>query len=252
MKEHYIDFVLDEYVADGNFDAGFGDEWIDEEQLHDLYPSVCNFAFADYGIDAGSKYTEHVKAIFDAMMGSAIVRQGDEYTGYWYKLRPPHKAKLLADRRAKNPVADRVDQLGEEALRRALNRIVAEDGLRSMEDKWAEFNQGGLQSEVATDDWEPDAQKENAVQLNSDYFHSEAQKVRFISETDDQLAAVDAADLSNSERAQARGYLRAAKALAEVPDPPADLIWKIINRAASIAGIAGFFLTLLALIAAAG
>jgi hypothetical protein len=59
--------------------------------------------------------------------------------------------------------------------------------------------------------------------------------------------AVARASCSNEERAQARAYVLAIQALAEAPEPPADLIWQLVQRANSIAGIASFFVALMAL-----
>jgi hypothetical protein len=52
---------------------------------------------------------------------------------------------------------------------------------------------------------------------------------------------------SNEERAQARAYILAIQALAEAPEPPADLIWKLVERANSVAGIASLFVSLVVL-----
>jgi hypothetical protein len=82
-----------------------------------------------------------------------------------------------------------------------------------------------------------------------EFFRAESRKAEFVAATNKSLEKVDDAKLSNSEKAQARGYLMAAKALAETPEPPVDLIWTILQRANSIAGIASFFVSLLALIA---
>jgi hypothetical protein len=61
--------------------------------------------------------------------------------------------------------------------------------------------------------------------------------------------AVAKASCSNEERAQARAYALAIHALADAPEPPADLIWTLIQRANSIAGIAALFISLVALFA---
>jgi hypothetical protein len=53
--------------------------------------------------------------------------------------------------------------------------------------------------------------------------------------------------LGNSEKAQVRSYIIAAKLLAESPNPPADIIWDIISRANMVAGVAGLFVAILAL-----
>lgn len=52
---------------------------------------------------------------------------------------------------------------------------------------------------------------------------------------------------TNEERAQARAYFIAIEALANAPEPPAGLIWEILNRANSVAGIASLFVSLIAL-----
>lgn len=63
--------------------------------------------------------------------------------------------------------------------------------------------------------------------------------------------ALDVADLGNAEKAMARAYVVAARSLAEAPDPPADLIWELISRANSLAGIASLLVSVIALFMAA-
>jgi hypothetical protein len=61
--------------------------------------------------------------------------------------------------------------------------------------------------------------------------------------------ALDQSRATNEERAQARAYIVAIQALADAPEPPADLIWHLVQRVNSIAGIASFFAALVALFA---
>jgi hypothetical protein len=63
--------------------------------------------------------------------------------------------------------------------------------------------------------------------------------------------AIQQFDGSNEERAKARAYFIAIQALAEAPEPPADLIWQIISRANSVSGIASLFIAMVALFQAA-
>ena len=244
MKDSYVSYVLEEYIADGNFDASFGDGWIDEAQLDALIPATCDYAFAEYGIDAGGRYATAVSAIFEELKtNNAIAHQGDDYAGNWYRLRQSNKTKYLNDRRTRNPVTNLVGTLGEEALRRALTRIVAEDGLRSMEEKWAANNQA--------DDEARDNKLSTALSAgpNPDFFESEARKQSFSDAVERAVAEVEESPLSNSDKAQAHGYLAAARALSETPEPPIDLIWSILGRANNLAGIGSFFLALITLIA---
>ncbi|PWG03363.1 hypothetical protein DF286_11150 [Sphingosinicella humi] len=59
--------------------------------------------------------------------------------------------------------------------------------------------------------------------------------------------ALDSLRMGNSEKSQARAYIVAALSLAESPEPPADLIWEIVNRASQISGIAALFVSIVAL-----
>jgi len=58
---------------------------------------------------------------------------------------------------------------------------------------------------------------------------------------------LDVLGAGNSEKAMARAYIVAAKALADAPDPPADIIWELISRANNLAGITSLFVSLVAL-----
>jgi len=59
--------------------------------------------------------------------------------------------------------------------------------------------------------------------------------------------AVEASNATNADKSQARAYVLAITSLADAPEPPADLIWLLINRASNLAGIAAFFVSLAAL-----
>lgn len=249
MKENYISFVLEEYISDGNFDAVFGDQWIDDEKLTSLYSHVCDNAFANYGIDAKGKYAPEVASIFEGLKKkNGILQEGDEYSDSWYKLRPSYKKKYLEEIRSANPAANRIGTLGDEVLRRALVKIVAEDDLRSIEEKWTEANpEIGADIDQAQDN--ADKIDERISSPNLHFFESETRKAKFVAVADNALKQVEDSDLSNAQKSQAQGFLAAAKALSETPDPPADLIWTILVRANSVAGIASFFVALITLIA---
>ena len=48
--------------------------------------------------------------------------------------------------------------------------------------------------------------------------------------------------LSNREMAQIASYLKAAEALAEAPEPPSQMIWRLIERGAAVAGLIAIFI----------
>ena len=81
---------------------------------------------------------------------------------------------------------------------------------------------------------------------------TDASKAKFVGKAETQLKAVEQSQLSNADKSTARGYLIAAKALADTPEPPVDIIWTILQRANSVAGIASFFVALVALLLTVG
>ena len=60
-------------------------------------------------------------------------------------------------------------------------------------------------------------------------------------------AELDKLEIGNSEKSQLRAYINAARWLADAPDPQADLIWEIIDRADKLCSITGLFVAILAL-----
>ena len=248
MKDNYVNHVLEEYIEDENFDALFGDDWIDHATLWSLPPRICDYAFAGYGIDARGSYAGADEKILENLIqAGAIARQGDEYSDFWYRLRPAHKQKLVAEHRTKNSATSRVKMLGEEALRRALDRIVQEDDLRSLEERWLENSEVGPREE---DPGTPANIGQLDLKAGPDmaFFRSDDRKEAFLRTAENEIEQVAASDLSNAQKSQAVGFLTAAKALAETPEPPVDLIWTILNRASAFAGIGSFFISLITLI----
>ena len=86
--------------------------------------------------------------------------------------------------------------------------------------------------------------------LPADFALTEQRAESLISMLSDVERALDSIGADNSEKAMARAYIVAAKALADAPDPPVDIIWELINRANSLAGIASLFVSVIALFAA--
>ena len=59
--------------------------------------------------------------------------------------------------------------------------------------------------------------------------------------------AVLKSDATNEEKSQARSYIIAMSVLADAPEPPADLIWELVNRANQLSGIASLFVSIFTL-----
>jgi len=58
---------------------------------------------------------------------------------------------------------------------------------------------------------------------------------------DQALRDLDALGAGNAEKAQARSLLVATHALSEAPEPPSELIWKILERGMAIVGACQMF-----------
>ena len=142
---------------------------------------------------------------------------------------------------------------------------LAGPGLRYVEDKY------GSKDGVATilskpeydnlivpvEDQREAEESENSVEssawtgLPSDFVLSESKRGSLVAMLASAENALDAVGAGNSEKAMARAYIVAARTLADVPDPPVDLIWEIIGRANSIAGIASLLVSIIALFSVA-
>jgi hypothetical protein len=72
-----------------------------------------------------------------------------------------------------------------------------------------------------------------------------------VKELDSAESQLERLDVSQEVRAQARAYILASRLLAEAPDPPVELIWSILTRANSLAGIASLFVSIFALFSTA-
>ncbi|MXO87112.1 hypothetical protein GRI38_13850 [Altererythrobacter aurantiacus] len=73
---------------------------------------------------------------------------------------------------------------------------------------------------------------------------SKVEKERLLREVSAAEVQIDRLKLGNTDRSNAIAYLTAIRALAEAPEPPKDLIWKLIGRASDISGIASLFVSL--------
>lgn len=87
--------------------------------------------------------------------------------------------------------------------------------------------------------------------LPTGFVLSEERRVSVVRELEKIDLALQTADLGQYEKSQARAFILSAKALAEAPEPSVDLIWEVIGRANSLAGVASFLVSLITLFMAA-
>ena len=139
----------------------------------------------------------------------------------------------------------------------SIHQIAGEIGGRYYQDAFDEIERGITEGkQLPPDDIdETSIRADNEVSLRpaqAALLTSEEGREKFLSLIDEAIRAVEEAKLSNDQRATALAHLNAARTLTNQPEPPADLIWKIISRASDLAGIASFFLALAAFFSAAG
>jgi hypothetical protein len=87
--------------------------------------------------------------------------------------------------------------------------------------------------------------------LPSDFVLTAQKQATLIKLLEDAEHKLDAVGASNTDKSMARAYIVAARVLADVPEPQADIIWELISRANQLAGIASLFVSIIALFAAA-
>ena len=100
---------------------------------------------------------------------------------------------------------------------------------------------GGEESVIDSSKW---------TGLPSNFELNEEKSAKLVLLLQDAERSLDAVGAGNHEKAMARAYIVAAKCLADAPDPPADLIWEILNRANNLAGVASLFVSIIALFTA--
>lgn len=83
--------------------------------------------------------------------------------------------------------------------------------------------------------------------LPSDFELSEEKRTTLVAYLQEAESKLDSLGISNEAKAQARAYIIAAKVLADAPEPPSDVIWELVQRANSIAGIASLFVSVIGL-----
>jgi hypothetical protein len=75
----------------------------------------------------------------------------------------------------------------------------------------------------------------------------DARNAKVVSQLIEQaLTAIPDSAAGNFEHMQAVAYLKAAKELVDAPEPPSELIWQLISKAADLVGLVGLFYTIFA------
>ena len=131
MKEAYLEFLFANFIRSADYDDAFGGTWVPQSEVSRINETAYRMAFDKYDFStAPFDYIDLFENVFkEVVAGGGIVSEGDEFSGYWFKLNPPAKANIIKQILARNPAAQRLSALGEAApvaFRNALRKIVYE------------------------------------------------------------------------------------------------------------------------------
>ncbi len=128
MKQEYIEFAIASFLRTKEFNAQVGDAWIPEEAYESLANAAVLSAFKSYGFEINpASFRVDFDKIFEAFVASgAVVYDGDDFAGNWFKLEVNTKNAVIDQIIANNSGSARAQRLGPQALERALRAIVAD------------------------------------------------------------------------------------------------------------------------------
>lgn len=243
MKEQYIELMFCQYLTTPEFMKEFGGRWISVEEFEDVSFQIVSNSFAHRGFQSDPfLYRGFFSDLLENLENIGFLkREGDKYTGEHIRFakinpNPIDNYKTLI------PVWERVRRLGYSAFVKALKQIDLE--IRgSLSESTGD---SGSDADVISNENDP---RITDLSPDASFFKSDEKKQRFINAAGKAHEEIQASDLSNAQKVEALGYLTAAQALSDVPEPPVDLIWDILTRANNIAGVGTFFLTLIMLLA---
>jgi hypothetical protein len=132
VRNDYIQYVLGSYVRSSAFDSQVGEGWVLDDTYQDIARAAIVAAFGRYEVSINPEiYDDHFYDIFAELVeGKGVVYDGDEYSDQWFKFVPVNKNKIVDRILQANPALQRLERLGASApaaLKRALDKIVAED-----------------------------------------------------------------------------------------------------------------------------
>lgn len=128
----YADLVFLRDLLGASFDERFGSEWLPEEDTKELFRSAMREALADNGYHVGHALDDLAEANLSWLLEKGgVFREGDSYTGTYYRLNRGVKNDTINSFLSTNEAAKRVKALGDAALRRALRALANELGWES-------------------------------------------------------------------------------------------------------------------------
>jgi hypothetical protein len=226
MKEHYLKYVMLTYAASGAFDSFVGADWRPIDELEGIKANIIVGALSQFDLNPPPGIYDQLSVdLVQALQnGSALVVDGDEYAGLYFRLIPENKANVVKNLLSKNPISGKVATLGGKILERALTRISEEDDYPRLGHRIAKDDSGGESSMAPLDIPASD----RIVSLN----HNQ------VSEADSQIGEllerleIDNGDPNNSGlRERVIGQIKAGRELVRSGEYRAYLLYEVLVKA---------------------
>ena len=220
----YADFLLAEELVSSHFDERFGDEWRTEEELTSLIHSAIEESFARHGYSVGRQFDDVAIGYIPWLLtNGGLVKEGDAYTGNYFKLRVAQKNLILKKYIESQSVAKRIRTLRSDALGRALRRLAEENS-------WTTVSLAAGQAEDAATTSVAIPASDRIVTLN----HNQADEIVAATDTViDGLQTENSIDGDAELRDRFLGQLRASRELVRAQSVRAYLLYE------SVVGVLG-------------
>lgn len=133
-KESYAELLMYSFLRSETFDAAVGTDWRAAEEMIAISRDGLRRQFETYGYSVGSELDYVADSALELMTyNSGFYREGDSYTGLFYKINPNKKNEIAKSVLQSHEVAKRIRALGQFALERALRALAEENGWAASE-----------------------------------------------------------------------------------------------------------------------
>ncbi|NLR72384.1 hypothetical protein HGI47_16035 [Novosphingobium sp. ERN07] len=129
MKEEYIKLLLLNSIRRKEFVA-LTQTWLPESELSALFNGALVHSFSVLEVSLEQQYLDVVAQVIATLEDEGVIlREGDEYTGKYFRIDHARKDFFIKRHKEQNPIAQRVEVLGPPSLVAAIKKIAQEDGL---------------------------------------------------------------------------------------------------------------------------
>lgn len=222
----YVEYVYLTHLLGSEFDKNAGDQWIESETMKSLFSEAMGDALRVYGYEIGERYDYIVDAHWTKMLKSELLaKEGDEFAGNYLRFRIGAKDQYVRELLLDNPVTNRMNTLGEPALKRALANIATSESWSSGEPLQISGNIKVVPLGYPTDSYAPASDR--IVTLNH---NQQANLDEAVEEVIDGLKSENSIDGDSPLRQRFLGELAAGKELIRAQSVRAYLLYETLSR----------------------